>query len=323
MSAPVSATVKSSKHESEKLFSRFSSAFQVSIQSTIFLRIYKYFCIGVFGLISLGGAVRAMNAGLSCPDWPLCFGQVIPDYHPQVYFEFIHRVVAGLVSILALALNIKIMLSKEATSSVKWVAGGALLLLFGQVIMGGLTVLLQLHDKIVAGHLALGTGFFALSLWVYLSVEYSRSYPGSAATAQGRPAATLILASVYAQILLGGLVASNYAALVCTEFPLCHGEFIPTFHGIIGLHVIHRLGAYTLAIIITSAVVSILRKNSCVEFKKWAKVILALVFVQIGIGIANVLFLTPPLITVLHLATGTLLLAVSIRLLRLSTFLRY
>jgi cytochrome c oxidase assembly protein subunit 15 len=298
----------------------FLAYLHLDVTSALFLRLYKYFVFCIFGLIAFGGAVRAMNAGLSCPDWPLCFGQVIPDYHPQVYFEFIHRVIAGLVSIAALTLNIKIMSHREVSSSIKWCAGAALCLLLSQVIMGGLTVILQLHDKIVAGHLALGTGFFALSLWVYLSLVYTKKFVGSAATAQGRKPALILLPSIYAQILLGGLVASNYAALVCTEFPLCHGEFIPTLQGIIGLHIIHRLGAYTLATIITATVIYVLRTNTCPEYRKWAKALLGLIFVQIGIGIANVLYLTPPLITVLHLATGVLLLSLGVRLLRLSTF---
>src|SRR5579864_1934414 len=121
------------------------------MMSPTFTRLYKYFCVGIFCLIALGGAVRAMNAGLSCPDWPLCFGRFIPDYQPQVYFEFIHRVLAGTVSLFALYLDVRVILSRAIPRSLKLVAAGALLLLIGQIVLGGLTVLLNLQDKIVTG----------------------------------------------------------------------------------------------------------------------------------------------------------------------------
>ena len=57
-------------------------------------------------LIVLGALVRAHGAGLSCPDWPLCFGEVIPEFDFKIAFEWGHRVLAGSVgslSCLALA----------------------------------------------------------------------------------------------------------------------------------------------------------------------------------------------------------------------------
>ena len=64
-----------------------------------FIRVYGLLCAAIICLIALGAATRAMNAGLACPDWPLCFGDIIPDFHPQVYFEFIHRVLACLIAL--------------------------------------------------------------------------------------------------------------------------------------------------------------------------------------------------------------------------------
>ncbi len=285
-----------------------------------FLKMYKSLCIGIFFLIALGGAVRAMNAGLACPDWPLCFGDVIPDYHPQVYFEFMHRVLAGLIGIVSVWLNIKVMRSNGVTRLTRGLAGLAILLLLTQVVMGGLTVLLKLHDKIVATHLALGTGFLALSLWIYLSVKFKTTFPGSASTTSAKKIAWIVLGSVYAQILLGALVASNYAANVCTEFPLCHGEFIPTLKGTIGLHVIHRLGAYTLTIIIISCFVYVRKYIACPEIRRWMNHALIALTLQVALGISNVVLHTPPLITVLHLAMGAYLLSVGVRLVRLTTF---
>lgn len=284
------------------------------------LKLYKYLCIEVFFLVSLGGAVRAMNAGLACPDWPLCFGDFIPDYHPQVYFEFIHRVLAGIIGIGATYLNIQVMRSTVATKNTKRLAFFALVLLLAQIIMGGLTVLLRLHEQVVTIHLALGTAFFAISLWIYLSFVFVHDYPGSSASSKGTLPTVIFLLSVYFQIILGALVASHYAAQVCTDFPLCHGQWIPTLSGPIGLHVIHRLGAYVLTVIILGYFVYMWRKVDCPWMKKWARYAFMVLLFQVGLGIANVVNLTPPLLTVLHLATGTFLLGIAVRSLRVATW---
>lgn len=268
--------------------------------------------VEVFALIALGGSVRLMNAGLACPDWPLCFGDVIPDYHPQVYFEFIHRAMAGLVS-MTTAVLVFVLLRSSAPRVVKRVAVGAVVLLLTQVVFGGLTVLLQLHAKVVAAHLGMGVGFFSLLLWIYLSVKRAGEPVMPIARWASRLSVALLIA-VYGQILLGGLVASHYASLVCTDFPTCHGQWFPTFSGIIGLHVIHRLGAYTLFTFILVSWLA-LRKSGNPRLKMLGGWMFALVCLQVCIGIANVVLLTPPLIAVAHLSVGTAVLSVAVRLL--------
>lgn len=294
---------------------------------------FNILVISIFGLIALGGSVRLMNAGLACPDWPLCFGDVIPDYHPQVYFEFIHRALAGLVMIATTALFIPLWRSRGVPLVLKRVAVGAMILLLTQAVFGGLTVLLKLHSKVVAAHLGMGTGFFALMLWIYLNVKHGSREEATqvrtnALEAGGITSALLsiprwvkgvavgLLLAVYGQILLGGLVASHYASLVCTDFPTCHGEWFPTFSGIIGLHVIHRLGAYTVfALILAGWLVLRSRAREFPRFKMLGAWMFGIVCLQIVIGIANVLLHTPPVIAVAHLAVGTAILGVAVRLL--------
>ncbi|MBE8222287.1 MAG: hypothetical protein HAW60_06120, partial [Bdellovibrionales bacterium] len=102
------------------------------------------------------------------------------------------------------------------------------------------------------------------------------------------------------QIILGGLVASHYAALVCTDFPLCQGQFIPTFSGIIGLQVIHRLGAYVTVLMI---LFFIFKARQIIK-SQFITYIVLFIFLQFGLGVANVLLYTPPLLAVLHLTFG-------------------
>lgn len=279
----------------------------------------KYLVIEVFLLIALGGSVRLMNAGLACPDWPLCFGDVIPDYHPQVYLEFIHRAFAGLVSIVTGVLAITLIFRTRAPLGLKRLMAGTVVLLLVQVIFGGLTVLLQLHSKVVAAHLGMGTGFFALLLALYLRVK--EPHPPGVASKNLRRWIWLVAFAIFGQIILGGLVASHFASLACTDFPTCHGQWFPTFRGIIGLHVIHRLGAYTLFCIILANLVIMWRSKQAPRLKKLATGMFALVCLQVAIGIANVVWLTPPLIAVVHLSMAMTILSVAVRQLQFANVL--
>lgn len=274
---------------------------------------YRWLVIATLALIGLGGSVRVMNAGLACPDWPLCFGQFIPDYHPQVYFEFMHRVLAGAVSLAVVWLQWQLFRNPKVPRGLKAVAALSLVVLLLQVVMGGLTVLLQLHDKVVAMHLGLGTGFFALQVWIYLSVaRASKERP----TSRGLLGLCLnLLIAVYLQILLGGLVASNYAANVCPgEFPTCHGKMFPTFQGAIGLQVMHRTWAYFVLAMVIGAFFLIRKKTQDKHLWKLSSILLGVVLLQVLVGISNVLFYTPPLIAVIHLLFATKILWVVVRM---------
>ncbi len=279
-----------------------------------FASAFGWLVVSVFALIALGGSVRIMNAGLACPDWPLCFGDVIPDYHPQVYFEFIHRVVAGLVALATVSLQFMLVRS-NAPKTLKWLAWGSVLLLATQIIFGGLTVLLQLHSKVVAAHLGMGTAFFGLLMWMYLSLKNPESRRlDSAVIPKWLTRWSIFLGgAVYGQIILGGLVASHFASLVCTDFPKCQGEWFPTFSGIIGLHLIHRLGAYTTFTLVVANLILLRKKIGSSMLKRISTGTFAMVCAQIAIGIANVLFFTPPLIAVAHLAMATALLSMVVR----------
>lgn len=271
---------------------------------------YGWFTFCIWLLIALGGSVRAMNAGLSCPDWPLCFGDIIPDFHIQVYFEFIHRVIAGLIGIGNVVLAVYIFKRPASGWGLKSMAVLSLVLYLAQAVLGGLTVLWHLHEGVVAAHLTMGTTFFGLNLWTYMSLRRSASQETSPQPESVNPgfaaASWFAVAVISAQIILGGLVASHYAALVCTDFPLCHGKWIPTLSGTIGLHVMHRLGAYFTTLVVLTLFFWA-RRSANLVVRNRAAWMAAVVLIQVCIGIANVLFLAPPLITVLHLATGVAL----------------
>ena len=70
----------------------------------IFKRLGSHSVFAIIALIAIGGATRVMEAGLACPDWPLCYGSFLPFNHMnlRVFLEWFHRLDAFLVGILIL-----------------------------------------------------------------------------------------------------------------------------------------------------------------------------------------------------------------------------
>ncbi len=264
----------------------------------------------VFDLMLLGAGVRAQDAGLACPDWPLCFGQVIPDLHLKVWLEFIHRVVAGVVFILYVIFLVRIYRKYSEDGTLKFLGLLGLLILFSQVIMGGLTVLKLLAAGIVTTHLALATIYLGL---LYLMKERIHEHEQGWWSRSGRVRWILLVPVVFvmAQLLLGGAVAASYAGKVCLDFPKCLGQWIPTLQGQIGLQVIHRLGAYT---VFTVSLMFLLASRGrgwgatlTPRLKRLFGVFFGLVVLQIGVGVASLKLLIPVWITIVHLAVALLL----------------
>lgn len=265
--------------------------------------------------IAFGALVRAEKAGLSCPDWPLCHGKVVPDLKLEgVIYEYGHRVFALAVSGLFAWGGLQVWRHPQLRAKVgRWIIGGAILLVV-QIVFGGLTVLI-VHSGdgadrpaswTVATHLVLGNTFAALAL--VAAQELQRW--GKPAAIEPAPRivhwlATLWSSSLLFQLLLGGAIAGSIAGLVCTEFPTCNGGvWFPTFSGWVGWQVIHRLNAYVLTIL-GFALAWQARKHAALSGVSWA--LAALIAGQIGVGAANVLTYLDPHMTTAHSLMAALL----------------
>lgn len=268
-------------------------------------------------LMALGAGVRTMNAGLSCPDWPLCFGKVIPDYHPGVWFEFVHRAYAGLVALLFGGIFVAVMRSKALPSAARKAAFAGLAFLTLQIVMGGLTVLLLVKEVVVTSHLMLATLFFACVLWIHEVVAPRESHLPARAPKSIATVGAVLSVLVLLQIMVGGFVASTYAGSVCVDWPLCNGKWIPTWKGAIGLQIFHRFFAYFLAVAIPAFSWVILRAASSswrtprLTMLAWWNI--ALIIGQIVVGVMNLLFYIPAWLTVIHQSMAVIIFATNLR----------
>lgn len=259
-------------------------------------------------LIVLGALVRAHGAGLSCPDWPLCFGQVIPQFDFRIAFEWGHRVLAGSVGLIFLGLGVLTLRLPEIGRAMRTPLFVAAALLALQIVLGGLTVLQLLASWTVTSHLVTGNAFaLALVLVARRLARISGGDPTHAvpslaapATPLLRNAATLTGVLLATQLVLGGLVSSSYAGLVCPDWPTCmNGEYFPTFRGIQGLHLFHRLTGYSLG---GALLASAFLARSHPGTRRWLGIAAVFGIAQIGVGIANVLLRLPVEVTALHSA---------------------
>ena len=299
-----------------------------------------------FLVIVVGAYVRLEDAGLGCPDWPGCYGQLIgvPDEAHDVakaeqafpgktvdagraWKEMFHRYLAGTLGLLVLAIAAIAWRMRE-TGRTPWLATLLVAVVAFQATLGMWTVTMLLKPAIVTLHLLGGMTTLAVLMW--LALREINPQPAPAAIARGfRPWAAAGLAVLAVQIALGGWVSANYAALACTDFPSCHGQWLPgmdfanAFHAVRELGVTaagaplsqealnaiqwsHRAGALVTLAFLGALALCALRIPS---LRTAGAVLIVLLAAQAGLGIANVLLRVPLALAAAHNAGAALLLA--------------
>jgi cytochrome c oxidase assembly protein subunit 15 len=267
-----------------------------------------------YALVVLGALVRAHGAGLACPDWPLCFGELVPQFDFRIAFEWGHRALAGGVALIFSALSLRTLQQTRLRGALLpgVVVTGTLLAI--QIVLGGLTVLQLLASWTVTSHLVIGNAFaLALVLLGRRLLALAPARAGDARPAESTPslarlpraAVTLAGALLFVQIVLGGLVSSSYAGLACPDWPTCvDGELFPGWTGVRGLHVLHRTMGYALVLTIFLAA-GVTRHHR--PSRRWLGVAAVLAVLQVGVGVANVLLRIPVEVTGLHSALAAAL----------------
>jgi cytochrome c oxidase assembly protein subunit 15 len=187
-----------------------------------------------------------------------------------------------------------------------WVLAAVILAV--QVVLGALTVWQLLAQWTVTSHLVTGNAFNVALLYLALGLgDLGGPSPGlriSRATRSWVTGAALLLGL---QMVLGGLVSSTYAGLVCDEWPTCHrGEWFPSFAGAMGTHLLHRINGYALVVVL--ALCAFVTRSATPRLSRITMALLVLVVVQLGVGVANVLLRIPAELTGFHTGLGAALL---------------
>lgn len=303
-----------------------------------------------FDLIVFGGFTRLTDSGLGCPDWPGCYGQANPlQAHDDIsaaqsamptgpvtvakaWIEMIHRYLAMSVGVLIVALMVIAWLRwlKSARTDRRfdpWLPTALFLMVCVQGAFGAFTVTLKLQPIIVTGHLLLGLSLLAILSWLNARQRDLSRLTIAAATMRGPALLAAILLTM--QLALGGWVSTNYAALACTDFPLCHGSVWPAmdfangfslwrklgmtadgaylpFDALTAIHFVHRSFAFVVALVLVWVG---WRGRNFAGLKPIARGLLAAIALQLCTGILTVYLQWPLVLAVLHSAGAALLVA--------------
>jgi heme A synthase len=220
---------------------------------TLFRRLAALAAFSIFVQIVLGAVVRLTDSGLSCPDWPLCYGLWFPtpdklaalpsvDYtFGQVMAEWTHRLnAAAVVSPLILILLIVAVRLRRTAPGLLPTMVGAVLVLLVQAGLGGFTVLDRNSPWSVAVHLSVALVLLALVLRARMVDQVPTGGLPRWTSARIFPALTALL--VLATVASGAMMAKSGASLACSTWPLCDGALIPDMSDPgIHLHFGHRL----------------------------------------------------------------------------------
>jgi len=280
-------------------------------------RIFFLLTLVTWAQIAFGALVRAKQAGLSCPDWPLCHGAVVPNLKlTGVVYEYGHRVFATVVSAVYLLGAVVGWRDPVLRQRFRTMLIGMGVLLFVQAVFGGLTVLLvDKSDGIarpatwtVASHLILGNAFAALALVTALQLrEIALPEPPESLHLPRlvTPLAIVWSCALLLQMVLGGSIAGSLQGLACAEFPTCNGGiWFPTFDGYTGIQILHRGNAYLL-VLVGWTLAYLLRNRGRLGLVSnglgW------LILAQVSLGAMNVWSQLKPHITTAHSLVAALL----------------
>ena len=261
------------------------------------------------GLVVIGVIVRATDSGMGCPDWPLCYGQIIPpidDY--KAWLEWIHRAAAafiGLITLIVVALALR---SLKGRRSLQGASLALLVLVVFQAWLGRQTVLEFNSGQSVTAHLATAMAFVGLQVWVLARSGYPERLNGIL-EARGAVIAPIIAAgSVYALLMFGSNVTGTDTGLLYPDWPLMGGTVFPPVTELSTPHIVHRYATGIVGLILIAALWIVRREPGSPRLTaRLLTAAIGLFLVQCLIGALQIFTKLAPWTQTLHVAIATLI----------------
>jgi len=310
-------------------------------------RIVSIAALLAFFVVMLGAYTRLTNAGLGCPDWPGCYGHLVPETGKaldsaqsnysqfplearKAWTEMTHRYAAGSLAVLIFIIGFGSLLHRNRQAMMpRGLPILLMLLVLFQAALGMWTVTLKLLPVVVMAHLLGGILIFSGLCRLHLQLN---SVQPVHTVGRWRFFVVLGTLIVFCQIALGGWVSANYAGIACIGFPQCNGEWLPKLQFAQGFYLfspvganyqggllenearatiqfIHRMGAFITLVYLLTLTSLILRRFNYLPVRLIASLVMTLVTTQVLLGLVNVFYLLPLWAAVAHNGVAALLMA--------------
>ena len=267
-------------------------------------------------LVVVGVIVRATDAGLGCPDWPTCHGQLIPPLDdPKAWTEWIHRTIAAIIGIQILGLAGLAIRDHRDRPSLLWPSLAAVGLVGFQAWLGRETVRLGNSGESVTAHLT--AAMLLVALLVFVSVR--AGFPARLARTGGSQRFTLLAAftalATFALLLFGSHVTATDSALVFPDWPLMGGTLVPALTEVTSAHVLHRWVAAVVGVVVAGlAFVAWRTQRDRPTILRLTFVAASLYAVQVVVGGLQVVTRLSEWTQTLHLGLGAVIFALLVGL---------
>jgi len=270
--------------------------------------------IVTLAVILWGAYVRATGSGAGCGShWPTCNGQVIPRAPSlKTVIEFTHRITSGFAFMLTLAQLVQAIRIFPKGHAIRWSAGASMFFMVTEALVGAGLVLFELVAQNTSIARAYWMGAHLVNTFLLVAVMTATVF-----WASGGPLPRRGAAGAPTYVLGGGLfgamavgVTGAIAALGDTLFPaksLAEGlaqDAAPTAHALLQLRVMHPIAASVVAAYLLFATGWL--GYALPALKGNARVVSALVALQIGAGFLNLALLAPVWMQIVHLLLADL-----------------
>ena len=267
--------------------------------------------VAAFGQVTLGGVVRVTDSGLGCPDWPLCYGQIIPPFSVPTLIEYSHRLSASVLSLFVAATVALSWLHFRDNPVVLRTSIAALALVIVAAVLGGVTVLTELAWWVVLFHLGIAELLLASLVIAAISGwNGNRAGDSRIATRPGPTTVKLSIAAVvgtFILILSGSYMVGYGAGTSCATWPLCRGSLWPDEAAAYMIHMGHRYVAALVGLVVLAAALHVLRDLRENPPARFAAVgVIAAFAIQVVVGAAVIWTAFGADFKAVHLSVATL-----------------